>query len=165
MDRYGRLLCYINRYQPDEEKPEKRPDSYNERLLQKRRVIPYFIWPNINPFRKRTSLIEAVIPAATANDIANEDKSLEAAREWVRKTRQQNAGVFDTHNPLKLLPFEVRFLARRSPPNRWVIDLGKNSDTLISPQEYYTVSNVEDRLFVPEEYVPLFVEKGWQKQH
>jgi hypothetical protein len=45
-----------------------------------------------------------------------------------------------------------------------VIDLSKNDDVLIKPQEYYTIPNVEDRLFIPEEYVPLFVEAGWKKQ-
>ena len=50
MDGYGRMLCYINRHQPDGNVPEPRPRSYNERLLQAGMVSPYFIWPNINPF-------------------------------------------------------------------------------------------------------------------
>lgn len=96
--------------------------------------------------------------------MANEDPTLRLAREWIRNARQQKIGIFDAGNPLKLEPFEVRFLARRRPPGRWVIDLSKNNDILIEPQEYYTVPNVEDRLFIPEEYVPLFVEAGWKKQ-
>jgi len=44
-----------------------------------------------------------------------------------------------------------------------VIDLGRNDDSLVPPQEYYAVQNPEDRLFIPEEYVPLFVEKGWKR--
>jgi len=55
-------------------------------------------------------------------------------------------------------------LARRRPPNRWVIDLTSNNDVLIKPQNYYTIPNIEDRLFIPEDYVPLLVERGWQKQ-
>jgi hypothetical protein len=61
------------------------------------------------------------------------------------------------------LPFELRYLARRTAPERWVIDLGGNDDTLIPPQGYFQVANPEDRLFVPAEYVPLFVEAGWQR--
>lgn len=163
MDRYGRLLCFINRDQPHPTDPEPRPRSYNERLLKAGKVSPYFIWPNINPFRKEKSVIAAVIPPGTANDIANKDKTLRLAREWVRDARQRKIGIFDAHNALRLEPFEVRFLARRRPPGRWGIDLSRNDNILLKPQEYYTIPNVEDRLFIPEEYVPLFVEAGWQR--
>jgi hypothetical protein len=164
MDRYGRLLCFINRDQPNRTDPEPRPRSYNERLLEAGRVSPYFIWPNINPFGVRESVAAAVIPPGAASDTANEDKTLRSAREWFRNARQQKTGIFDEQNPLRLEPFELRFLARRCPPNRWVIDLGKNNNVLIKPQEYYTIPNVEDRLFIPEEYVPLFIGAGWQPQ-
>ncbi len=163
MDQYGRLLCFINRDQPHPTNPEPRPHSYNERLLQTARVSPYFIWPNINPFRKQGSIVAAVIPPGTANDVANGDETLRIARKWVHDARQQQVGIFDANNPLNLEPFEVRFLARRQPPDRWVIDLSKNDDVLLRPQQYYTV-NVEDRLFIPRAYVPLFVERGWQRQ-
>lgn len=161
MDRYGRLLCFINRSQPHPTVPEPRPRSYNERLLQAAKVSPYLIWPNINPFRKAPSLVAAVIPPGKASDLADEDGALRSARDWVHDARQQKIGIFDASNPLKLEPFEVRFLARRRPPGRWIIDLSKNDDILIKPQEYYSVPNVEDRLYVPEEYVSLFVEAGW----
>ena len=62
-----------------------------------------------------------------------------------------------------LEPFEVRFLAGRRLPNLWVIDLSKNDDILIDPQEYYRIQNMEDRLFIPEEFVSLFTEAGWEK--
>jgi hypothetical protein len=163
-DRYGRLLCFINRNQPHPTNPEPRPRSYNERLLQAAKVSPYFIWPNINPFRKEKSVVASVLPPGTANDIANKDGSLRLAREWIRDARQQKDGVYDAHEPLRLEPFEVRFLARRSPPSRWVIDLSRNDDVLIKPQKYFTIPNAEDRLFIPEEYVPLFAEAGWQRQ-
>jgi hypothetical protein len=39
-----------------------------------------------------------------------------------------------------------------------------NVVVLIKPQKYYIVANIEDRLFIPEEYVPLFVEAGWKRQ-
>jgi hypothetical protein len=164
MDRYGRLLGFINRYQPDPLSPEERPPSYNERLLRAGRVAPYFIWPNINPFRRQGSPVQAVIPPGEANQMAEEDETLRQARRWVRTARQEKRGIFDGSDPLRLLPFEVRFLARRRPPDRWVIDLGKDDKVLIKPQKYYAVSNIEDRLFIPEEYVPLFVEKGWKRQ-
>jgi hypothetical protein len=45
-----------------------------------------------------------------------------------------------------------------------VIDLSAGGNTLIRPQNYFTVPNDEDRLYIPEEFVALFVEQGWQKQ-
>jgi len=157
-DRYGRLLCFVNRYQPS----EPRPDSYNERLLKAAKVSPYFIWPNIDPFLRKKA--KYVIPPHIASDVANRAPKLGPAREWVRDARRVGTGIFDARDFLRLEPFEVRFLARRQPPDRWVIDLSKNDNTIIKPQEYYTVPNAEDRLFIPDEYVSLFVEKGWQRQ-
>jgi hypothetical protein len=61
------------------------------------------------------------------------------------------------------MPFELRFLARRSPPDRWVIDLSADDDRLHPPQSYIAIPNAEDRLFLPAEYVPLFVENGWRR--
>ncbi|MEM2885638.1 MAG: hypothetical protein QXF24_06060, partial [Thermoproteota archaeon] len=94
MDRYGRLLCFINRDQPDPEKPGPRPISYNERLLRAGKVCPYFVWPNVNPFRKAKSLLEAVIPPGTAKDTADGEKTLREARTWVRESRKEKVGVF-----------------------------------------------------------------------
>jgi len=164
LDRYGRFLCFINRYQPDPDKPEPRPIHYNGRLLRAGKVSPYFIWPNVNPFRTKKSWIEAVPPAGKAADWAEEDLALRTARQWVRGARESRIGLFDPSSPLRLEPFEVRFLARRQPPNRWVIDLGKDDDVLLPPQEYYGVAKPEDRLFIPEEFVPLFLEAGWRKE-
>jgi len=160
MDRYGRLLCFINRYQSEGE----RPLSYNERLLQTGVISPYFIWPNINPFREKGSLINAVIEPKKAKEEAQRDPLLRKAREGFRKARREGRGIFSSEDPLQLEPFEIRFLAGQRPPTRWVIDLSKNDDVLIKPQKYYTIKNQEDRLFLPEEYVPLFVEKGWKRQ-
>ncbi|MDH4220504.1 MAG: hypothetical protein OEW23_17235 [Candidatus Aminicenantes bacterium] len=160
MDRYGRLLCFINRYQPK----KKRPLSYNERLLQAGMISPYFIWPNINPFREKKSLVNAVIEPRKAKEEADRDKLLRKAREGVQRARRKERGLFNPDDPLQLEPFEVRFLGDQRRPTRWVIDLSKNDDVLIKPQKYYTVKNQEDRLYVPEEYVSLFVEKGWRGQ-
>ncbi len=164
LDRYARLLCYINRNQPDENNPEPRPKTYNERLLEMGKVSPYFIFPNINPFKKATSIVDAVIDPNSARDVADTDSALSQARQWVKTNRQQKRGIFQQNDPLRLEAFELRFLSRRIPPNRWVIDLGKNNDVLIKPQNYYTITNIEDRLFIPEEYVDLFIEHGWRKQ-
>lgn len=163
MDGYGRLLGFINRDQPRANDPEPRPRSYNERLLAQGMVMPYFIWPNIDTFF-RGSIIDAVLAPGTANTHANRSRDLRKAREDVQQARAAQLGIFDAQNPLRLYPFELRFLARRRPPDRWVIDLSKNDDQLIHPQNYYTIPNIEDRLFIPEEYVPLFVERGWRRQ-
>ncbi len=163
MDGYGRFLCFINRYQPQSDPSNPRPVDYNTRLLHSGLVIPYFIWPNINPFRKKESVTQAVIPPGKAKDLAEEDKALRLARQAICNARQQKIGIFDGNDPLRLQPFEVRFLARRRPPDRWVIDLSQNDSFLIHPQDYYRIENIEDRLFIPEEYVPLFVAAGWKQ--
>jgi len=160
MDRYGRLLCFINRYQPEGE----RPPSYNERLLYAGAVSPYFIWPNINPFRERKPLVNAVIEPKKAKEEVQRDALLRKAREGFRRARREERGIFNPEGPLQLEPFEIRFLAGQRPPTRWVIDLGKNDDVLIKPEKYYTIKNQEDRLYLPGEYVSLFVEKGWKRQ-
>ncbi|GAI86448.1 unnamed protein product, partial [marine sediment metagenome] len=99
-----------------------------------------------------------------AKDTADKDSMLKKMRKWARGARNRGVGIYNANNPLQLLPFELRFIARQQPPNRWVIDLSKNDTILLKPQNYYTVPNMEDRLFIPEEYVPLFVEKGWNKE-
>ena len=86
------------------------------------------------------------------------------ARQWLQDARRQKIGIFAADDPLRIEPFEVRYLAGRRAPNRWVIDLSKNDDILIDPQEYYRNKNIEDRLFIPEEFVSLFTEAGWEKQ-
>ncbi len=164
MDGYARFLAYVNREQPNRNEPTPRPLTYNERLLQAGMTMPYFIWPNINPFRRASSIIQAVIPPGEANKVANEDTALNRARQWVRAARGRHLGVFDAMQPQMLEPFELRFLSRREPLRRWVIDLSRNDDFLIKPENYHTIPWPEERLFIPEEYVPLFVSKGWKLQ-
>ena len=161
MDGYGRLLCYVNRYEPGW---DGSPSRYNERLLAAGMVTPYFIWPNTDPFRHAGSLIEAVPPPGGAAEQARRSRTLSQARDAVRNAREQQIGVFQGDDPLRLLPFEVRILGRREPPSRWVLDLSEENDVLIQPREYHRIPNPEDRLFVSEEFVPLFVEKGWRRQ-
>ena len=164
MDRYGRFLCFVNRDQPNRSVPEPRPVTYNLRLLQAARVCPYFVWPNIPPFGKQDFLLKAVVPPGKANETAEGDETLRLIRKSMRNARELKIGIFDGNDPLKLEPFEIRFLSRRYPPDRWLIDLGRNDDKLIPPQKYYKVPNAEDRLFISEEYVPLFVKSGWKRQ-
>jgi endonuclease YncB( thermonuclease family) len=168
MDGFGRLLCFINRDQPSANIPTPRPDSYNERLLADGVTSPYFIWPNINPFRAHGSVIDAVPTAGDITNVVN-DPSLAQARQFVQQARSDGAGIFGaddvTAQPLILEPFELRFLARQSAPSRWVInlaDLGTN--TLLRPTNYHQIPNTEDRLFIPPQFVPLFEEQGWQRQ-
>jgi hypothetical protein len=163
MDGYGRLLCFINRAQAEEDVPEPRPPSYNERLLNGGFVTPYFIWPNIDPFRRQQRLADAVPKPGTARRLAERTGTLRRAREWVKDARVDETGVFAADDPLRVYPFELRFLSRRQPPDRWVIDLSADDDRLIPPQKYFAVPNPEDRLFVASEYVPLFEQKKWRR--
>lgn len=164
MDGYGRLLCYINRDQPDADVPSPRPLPYNVRMLNEAMASPYFIWPNINPWRAYGSIPDAVFVPGTAKDTAESDKKLNEARQAVKAARANHVGIFDAAEPLRVEPFEVRYLSRCSAPGRYVIDLSKNDDVLIHPENYYTVPYSEDRLFISEQYVPLFVEAGWKRQ-
>ncbi len=159
MDGYGRLLGYINR----EQATAPRPPDYNARLLAAGLALPYFIWPNINPFRRQASLVEAVPVPGTAALLASRESALRDARRAVRAARDAGAGVFSRADPLQLEPFELRFLAGRRAPSRWVIDLSSDSDALLPPQRYVDIARPEDRLFVPAEYVPLFEQRGWRR--
>jgi endonuclease YncB( thermonuclease family) len=162
MDRYGRLLAYLHPSQPDTP-ANQRLDSYNERLLQQGWVTPYFIWPNINPFRKAPTITDAVPAPGSAADLADSDPALRAARTWTQHARTQHLGLHDAANPLRLQPFELRFIARRQPPDRWVLDLARHDKHLLPPQAYIDIPHPEDRLYIPAEYVPLWQQHGWQR--
>jgi hypothetical protein len=151
IDGYGRLLCYLNRDQP---RPP-RPPSYNERLLVAAAVLPYFIWPNVDPFRTQASLVAAVPRPGAAAPLRSE-------RAAVADAREQRLGVWGGYEPLRLLPFELRYLARFGPPDRWVLDLAARDDRLLAPQLYPRIERPEDRLFVGEAFVPLFLSRGWR---
>jgi endonuclease YncB( thermonuclease family) len=161
MDGYGRFLAFIN---CNQEKPP-RPPSYNERLLRQGQVTPYFIWPNLDPFRRQPLPVDAVPEPGKVTPPgapAEASKPLDDARAWVRKAREDKLGVWSATEPLRLFPFELRFLSRRTPPDRWVIDLSAEDDRLLAPQLYHQIANPEDRLYIPGEYVPLFEAKGWK---
>lgn len=164
MDGYGRFLCMINRNQPNRTKPTPRPPTYNQRMLERGMAFPYFIWPNINPWQRADSVVQAVLKPGTAADVMAENREVRTAREHVQQARQRHLGLFDAMNPALLEPFELRAISRRQLPVRYLIDLSRNDDVLIHPHNYHTVPHPEDRLFVPGQYVPLFVERGWKRQ-
>ncbi|GAA4072720.1 thermonuclease family protein [Nonomuraea soli] len=157
LDRYGRLLAYVNR----EQKLKPRPDPYNERLLAAGHVVPYFIWPNVDPFvRQESHILSAVPPPGTGRQIG-ESGALGRARRAVQQARQAGLGVWEHADPLAVLPFELRFLADRRAPDRFVLDLSDTARELLHPQSYFRIPHPEDRLFVNAEHAPLFREKGW----
>ncbi len=157
LDRYGRLLCYVNREQ--REKP--RPAPYNERLLAAGHVVPYFIWPNVDPFVRQEGRVADAVPSPGSGRVIGGAGALGRAREAVGRARKDGLGLWDHANPLAVLPFELRFLAQRRAPDRYVLDLSDNAKELLHPQSYFRVPNPEDRLFVNSEHAPLFHEKGW----
>jgi hypothetical protein len=160
-DRYGRFLAFLNRNQPNPSVPGPRPRTYNERQLQAGRAMPFFIWPNVDPFRAFDTVADAVLRPGTANTIA-EMGDLKRARDFVKNARAAKIGVFETADPLRFEAFEIRYLGRKEFPTRAVIDLSKNDDVMLRPQSYFKIPNAEDRLFVPPEFVPLFAAKGWR---
>ena len=160
-DSFGRFLVFINRDQPNANSPGPRPVSYNQRMLEAGRALPFFIWPNIDPFRS-SSLLDAVLAPKTANTLAQTTLALRQARDFVRQARISGTGVFDPANPLRFEAFEVRYLGRREVPNRAVIDLSRNDDVILQPQHYFRIPNAEDRLFIPPHFIPLFISRGWR---
>jgi endonuclease YncB( thermonuclease family) len=160
-DRNGRFLAFVNRNQPDANVPAPRPDTYNERMLESGHTLPYFIWPNIDPFRKADSIAHAVLAPKTANTVA-QTGDLGKARAFVKAARAAKKGVFNAADALRFEAFEIRYLGRGEAPNRAVIDLSRNDDLLLRPQSYFKIPHAEDRLFVPAEFVPLFAAKGWR---
>jgi endonuclease YncB( thermonuclease family) len=158
VDRYGRLLAFLNI-----DDRENTPTDYNTRLLEQGLATPYFIWPNVDPWRTKANLAEAALPPAQFHAHANAGK-LRAARRAVAEARAAQRGIFAADDPLRVLAFELRYLAQRRRPDRWVIDLGTASGTLLKPEDYYTVAKIEDRLFVPADYLALFEKSGWRLQ-
>ena len=160
-DRFGRFLAFINRNQPNPTVPGTRPRSYNDRQLQAGRAMPFFIWPNVDPFRAAGTVAEAVPRTGTAQTLAGTG-DLRRARDLVKSARDAKIGVFEAADPLRFEAFEIRYLGRKEAPSRAIIDLSKNDDVMLRPQSYFKIQNEEDRLFVPAEFVPLFAAKGWR---
>jgi endonuclease YncB( thermonuclease family) len=159
-DRYGRLLGHVNASVAER---DRRPPSLNERLLAEGLALPFFVWPNVEPFLG-LPLAKAVpapkeLDALLASPAA---RRLAAARAAVAAARTQPMGVFAAGDPLLLAASELRLLAGRRLPERWVIDLSGHGGVLRRPTDHHLVANPEDRLFVPPEFAPLFAERGWR---
>jgi len=161
LDLYGRLLAYVHA-------GGKSPITnnyfvnYNRRLLESGMAEPYFMFPNIDPFRTRDSVFEAVHGLDSPGAILENASKLRHARGSVIAAREAGLGVFSTGNPLQLSPFELRFLARKSAPrSRMLINLGGADDSTLYPGDEYFRFPAEDRLWVPFEFVPLFETEGW----
>ena len=58
VDGYGRLLCFLNVREPDR---ARRPKNYNLRILRAGLAVPSFIWPNIDPFLRASSFMQATV--------------------------------------------------------------------------------------------------------
>lgn len=161
-DGNGRFLVFVNRDQPDAT-AGPRPLSYNERMLGAGMALPFFIWPNIAPFRDARTVIDAIPAPGTLAALATRGK-LGAARAMVKAARALAAPgtVFDPADRQLLEAFELRFLSRGELPSRGVIDLSVRSDIILRPQSYHRIALPEDRLFIPPEFVPAFAAKGWR---
>ena len=48
-----------------------------------------------------------------------------------------------------------------TPPGRPLIDLSSDGAVILRGQSYFKVPKPEDRLFLPAESLPAFLEKGW----
>ena len=167
LDGTGRLLCYLN---SDRANFKNHPEadtlaltSYNERQLSSGAALPYFIWPNIQPFLSLRPFAPENVRPESFWKIVQRSSKLKQARSGVAAARAAGLGVFSPEDPLRVAPFELRFLARKSRPDRFVIDLGKpDTHRMLRPAQYFTIADPEDRLFIPSEYVPIFEMNGWQ---
>ena len=159
------MLCYLHPERANFAPPKKASElSYNERLLLSGSAAPYFIFPNIEPFVKIQPFDAANLSPAGFWNVIDGAKKLQDARKGVAAARAAGTGIFDSQNPLILLPYEIRFIARKDSkgPDRHVIDLGQSGgSTILKPEKYHTIAKLEDRLFISKEFVPLFLLNGW----
>ncbi len=166
LDATGRLLSYLHsdaRNFTDPEEGKKIADvSYNECQLIAGTALPYFIWPNIQPFLRINPFAqENLRPEQFWKNVQGSTK-LKKARRSVQAARKAGLGVFDPDDPLLLEPFELRFISRRRLPARLFIDLSKPGTNCLLPMEfYYRIPCAEDRLFVPADFRVLFEHAGW----
>lgn len=176
LDGYQRLLSFVH---TDKNNPfitgkitEEESASYNERMLRSGYSLPYFIWPNINPFRKEKSITMAAYSCPEDfREKLNLDRTFTTSRQAVKDARVDKVGIFDDNATLDeqktgeliLDAFELRYLARKEKPSRRLIDLNSDGNMIIDSANYFNVLP-EDRLFIPEHFVPLLISKGWQTQ-
>jgi hypothetical protein len=161
LDGYARPLAFLN---ADAERGRRPRLTYNARMIAAGLAAAYFIWPNIDPFRGRPSVGDAAMPPGELRRAVTGARAMAEARAGAAAARTGGLGIHAPSEPLLLDAFELRFLRDRRAPSRWLIDLAAAEDdpTLLPPEAYPLVPNAEDRLFVPEEYVPLFAARGWR---
>src|SRR5206468_12275817 len=103
-------------------------------------------------------------PQCVKSRIAGLPRLLDA-RQAAADARTNGLGVYssvDGQGPLRLLPYELRFLAGRRTPARRVLNLDPaiagtpQEHELLRPEQYFTIPKLEDRLFVDDHFVPLF---------
>lgn len=166
LDVYGRLLCYlnssVNNFKSQKDKDEVKKFSYNERQLSGGWGTPYFIWPNIQPFLSVKAFSKENIIPKNFWILIRKATKLYQARKSVNDARTNNRGIFNSTDPLKLMPFELRIISRKKSPDKYVIDLrDEGNNVLLKPEEYIKIPHQEDRLFIPHDYVPIFQMYGW----
>jgi hypothetical protein len=156
-------LAFVNRFQPDALEPALRPASYNQRLLRAGAVLPYFVWPHLEPFwskARNDGLAAAVIQPGQARLMADRSRVLRTLLADVHTARLEARGVYA--QTLGLAPFEVQFLLEGQPPSAAVIDLDGSQTTMLESQDYWHIAQPENRLFIPARHRHLFTDAGWQ---
>jgi hypothetical protein len=93
-------------------------------------------WPNINPFRLAGSVITAVPLARGCGPARRVRRLVRTAHAAVATTHRDQVGIYQADGALRVLPFELRFLARRQPPDQWLVDLSRDAEVLLPPQAY-----------------------------
>jgi hypothetical protein len=166
LDTYARLLCYLNsdknNYTKKADQDKIKALSYNERQLANGAGLPYFIWPNIQPFVNIKPFSKSFVEPNNFWIMVQNAGKLQKVRKAVANARAKKWGIYDPAKPLILAPHELRFISRGLPPDRYVVDLSAPfSNQLINPERYYIIPNPEDRLYIPKEYAPLFEKNGW----
>lgn len=161
LDGFGRLLAYVHPSEPDTPSDARRR-PYNERMLALGQAYPYFIFPNVDPFRSRGSPVEAAALARSPEAILAASARLRRVRDEVARARAEGQGVWSRDRPNPYEPFELRYVARRAAPTRWVLDLSRPEAVVRPPAAYVEIPNAEDRLWIPEAYVPLLEATGWR---
>lgn len=169
LDATGRLLGYLhpdaNNFDDAALAKQIATLSYNERQLIAGTALPYFIWPNIQPFLRLNPFAQENLRPEQFWKNVQSSSRLKKARRSVQAARKAGLGVFDKEDPLLLEPFELRFISRRRLPARLVIDLRQpGHNYLLSPDQYYRIPHAEDRLFVPADFRVLFEHAGWSVQ-
>lgn len=164
LDVYGRLLTYLHSDRSNFSNGTTTSElSYNEKQLADGWACPYFIWPNVQPFISVKPFSQANVQPAGFWPLIQSATKLNNSRQAVKAARALGKGIFNHTNHIKLMPFELRYIARKKAPDRFLIDLSDvGNNKLLHPEQYFTV-NPEDRLFIPAEYIPIFESFGWHQ--